>query len=71
MELVWPSSEHLPSYVAALERGWFADNVRGAGAASEELAKIIADPVAFIETMVDREAREPRSPVPSAPSCGR
>jgi len=30
MELVWPAAEHLASYVAALERGWSADNVRGA-----------------------------------------
>src|SRR5882762_10243781 len=43
MELVWPAAEHLASYVAALERGWSADNVRGAAAAREELAKIDAD----------------------------
>jgi hypothetical protein len=29
MKLVWPSREYLPSYVAALERGWSPDNVRG------------------------------------------
>lgn len=38
MRLVWPSSEHLPDYVAALERGWFAENLRGEVAAREELA---------------------------------
>jgi len=29
LELVWPSNEYLPGYVAALARGWSADNVRG------------------------------------------
>ena len=57
MELVWPSAEHLASYVAALERGWSADNVRGAAAAREELAKIDADPHKFITSLVDREAK--------------
>jgi predicted acetyltransferase len=57
MELVWPSQQHLPSYIAALERGWSADNERGAVAGQEELAKIKVDPVAFVESMVDREAK--------------
>jgi len=37
LNLVWPSSEHLPGYVAALERGWSSDNERGEIAAAEEL----------------------------------
>jgi predicted acetyltransferase len=57
MELVTPSTEHLLSYVAALERGWSADNVRGAVAAREELQKIQANAVAFLESMTDREAK--------------
>jgi predicted acetyltransferase len=57
MQLVWPSSEHLASYGAALEKGWSADNVRGAVAAREELAKIKADPLAFLQGLVDREAK--------------
>src|SRR5882762_4066394 len=57
MELVWPAAEHLASYVAALERGWSADNVRGAAAAREELARIDADPHKFITSLVDREAK--------------
>ena len=57
MQLVWPSAEHVPSYVAALERGWAADNSRGAASTREELDKIHEDPAAFIESMVDREAR--------------
>ncbi len=57
MELVWPSPQHLPSYIAALERGWSPDNVRGSVAAHEELATIHADPHTFLEGLIDREAR--------------
>jgi predicted acetyltransferase len=57
MELVWPGSEHLNSYKAALQSGWSADNVRGAVAAAEELQRIQADPEAFLASMVDREAK--------------
>ena len=56
MELVWPTPEHLPSYMAALRSGWSADNVRGATAAAEELARIEADPARFVAAQVDREA---------------
>lgn len=57
MQLIWPSHEHLPSYIEALRSGWSADNVRGAVAAAEELERIAADPAAFIASMVDREAK--------------
>ena len=56
MTLVWPSSEYLPSYVTALERGWSPDNLRGAVAAREELAKIAANPAAFLTSLIDIEA---------------
>lgn len=56
MTLVWPSRAHLASYVAALERGWSADNLRGEAAAREELLRIAADPDAFVASLVDREA---------------
>ncbi len=56
MKLVWPSREYLPGYVAALERGWSSDNVRGLAAAREELARIAADANAFLASLVDREA---------------
>jgi predicted acetyltransferase len=56
MKVVWPSLEYLPSYVAALERGWSPDNVRGQIAAQEELARIAADAHAFLASLVDREA---------------
>src|SRR5436190_3344721 len=57
MELVRPGLEHLASYVAALERGWSADNERGIEAAREELSRIHADAVAFLASMEDREAK--------------
>ena len=57
MQLVRPSGSQLSSYVAALERGWSADNARGVAAAHEELARIQEDPAAFIEGLVDREAK--------------
>src|SRR5207237_8375239 len=44
------------SYVAALERGWSPDNVRGAAAARDELARIAANANAFLASLVDKEA---------------
>ena len=57
VQLVWPSVEGVRSYARALRRGWSPDNVRGVAAAREELARIAADPAAFVTSMVDREAR--------------
>ena len=56
LQLVWPSSKYLPSYVSALERGWSSDTVRGRAAADEELASIQRDSGAFLASLVDREA---------------
>jgi len=64
MDLVRPAREHLASYVAALERGWSADNVRGAAAAREELEGIRADAAAFLDSMDDREAKGPAVELP-------
>jgi len=57
MELVWLALQYLPSYVAALERGWSEDRKRGVDGAREELARIDADPGAFLSSLVDREAK--------------
>jgi len=57
VELVWPSQQHLKSYIAALERGWSPNNERGAVAGQEELASIKADAAAFLRSMVDREGK--------------
>lgn len=57
MQLVRPTLEHLPRYVAALQRGWSPDNVRGAAAAEEELQRIAADPQAFVASLDDPQAK--------------
>src|SRR5437762_4105252 len=59
MQLVRPGPEHLASYVAALERGWSADDERAVEAAREELSRIHADAAAFLASMEDREAKGP------------
>lgn len=56
MELVWPARAYLPSYMQALERGWSANTVRPQEA-QEELARIAADPDAFLRAKIDRQAR--------------
>jgi predicted acetyltransferase len=55
MRLVWPSAEQLPSYVAALERGWSPDNLRGDAAAREQLDRIASDANVFLRSLVDIE----------------
>ena len=46
MQLVVPSMDHLPSYVAALETGWSPNNVRNVSA--EQLAAIRENQAAFV-----------------------
>lgn len=46
--LVRPSAATLPGHVDALQRGWTPDNVRGAAAAAEALARIAADADAYL-----------------------
>jgi len=71
MRLAWPSSEHLPGYVAALERGWSPDNLRGEVAAREELAKIAAYAPAFLASLVDIEATGSPITLPNGTSVPR
>src|SRR5438132_13443612 len=59
MQLVSPSLDRLPSYVAALKRGWSPDNIKGAAGSIEELAHIEKDPRSFVESLTDREAKGP------------
>jgi predicted acetyltransferase len=54
MTLVWPSREYLPSYIAALERGWSPDNLHGDAAVGVELQRINANPDTFLASQVDR-----------------
>jgi predicted acetyltransferase len=71
MQLVRPGPEHLASYVAALERGWSADNEHGVDAAREELSRIHADAGAFLASMEDREAKGPPVTLPDASTAKR
>ena len=71
MQLVRPAAEHLPSYVAALESGWSADNVRGEVAAREELARIAEDAGAFLAGMEDLEANQPPIILPDGTTARR
>src|SRR5689334_9080257 len=57
MKLVVPSLAYLDAYADALRRGWSADNIRLEAATREELAKIAADPQAFVASLDDREAK--------------
>ncbi len=54
--LIIPDLDHLPRYRAALERGWSADNIRGAAAAQDELARIVADPAQFVARCTNLKA---------------
>lgn len=55
--LLTPDMARLPRFLNALERGWSPDNVRGAEAAAEILAKAAADPEGVVAAMDDREAK--------------
>ena len=57
MQLIVPDLAHLDGYADALRRGWSPDNVRLVEAAREELARIQADPAAFVASLDDPEAR--------------
>jgi hypothetical protein len=69
LELRVPSLEALPQYVAALERGWSPDNVRGRAGAEDQLARIAEDPVAFLATQDDRDGKGPTGD-PARRDCG-
>ena len=58
IELVWPAARYLPSYVAALEKGWSPNNV-DPKAGWLELEHIRQDPELFLAEQVDREAKAP------------
>ena len=71
MQLVRPLPEHLPAYVAALQRGWSADNIRGAAAAREQLESIASDAAAFLAWMDDSEGRGPPIVMPDGSQRAR
>lgn len=51
--LLQPTLERLPACIEALKAGWSADNLRGAVAARETLARIDGDATLFIERQTD------------------
>ena len=57
MNLVAPSLERLGAYADALKRGFWSNNLRREESRREELEKIDADPVAFVASLDDREAK--------------
>ena len=69
-QLVLPTLNHLPSYAAALRRGWSPDHLRPE-TADEELACIEADPYAFLASMVDIEAAGPPITLPDGSQVPR
>ncbi len=71
MELVRPTMEYLPSYRAALDRGWSADNVRKMLAVREELDAIEKDALAFVARLTDREALGPPVTLPDGSQVAR
>jgi predicted acetyltransferase len=71
MALVTPAAEYLPSYVAALERGWSANTQHATEAAREELARIQASATLFIDSMTDREAKGAPVKLPDGSLVGR
>jgi predicted acetyltransferase len=71
LRLVRPAEVHLPSYVAALERGYSPDNVRGAIAAQEQLQQIAADAQAFLALMDDPDAKGPPVTMPDGSTRAR
>jgi predicted acetyltransferase len=70
MQLVWPASDHLASYVDALERGWSPDNLR-VEAGQEELARIRENPARFLAQQVDREGKGPPVTLPDGSTVPR
>jgi predicted acetyltransferase len=55
--LVQPTLERLPRYVAALERGWTLDYLRGEAGARDERRTVAADAQAFVDAQTDRVGR--------------
>ena len=71
LSLVKPSLARLAAYVAALERGWSPDNVRGRDAAAEQIAEATRDARAFVARFTDRDARGPRVKLPDGSTFAR
>lgn len=71
MQIVKPTPAHLPSYQAALQRGWSPDSMRGAEAAQEALERITTDPEGFFLCTDDPQARGPAVTLPDGTQVPR
>ncbi|MBZ9735796.1 GNAT family N-acetyltransferase [Mesorhizobium sp. CA18] len=71
IEIVKPALQHLPSYKAALERGWSPDNVRLLEATREQLEAIEKDPVEFLASLDDPEGKGPPIALPDGTEVPR
>ncbi|MGE0718870.1 MAG: GNAT family N-acetyltransferase [Alphaproteobacteria bacterium] len=69
IELVVPALAHLPSYAAALERGWSPDNMRDVS--GEQRDQISKDPTGFLASQDDPEARAGPVVLPDGSSVPR
>jgi predicted acetyltransferase len=70
MRLVVPAAEHLESYADALRRGWSPDTI-DPDAGRLQLARIEADPDAFLAEMDDPEGRGEPIVLPDGSSVRR
>lgn len=57
LRFVAPHIQYLDAYAKALRQGWSPDNIRLEAAAIEELEKIRSNPVNFVESLTDLEAK--------------
>lgn len=72
MQIVKPAATYVPGYIAALKQGYSPDNVRGAVAAQEILARIeTLGPDAFAASLEDREAKGPLVTLPDGTQVKR
>jgi predicted acetyltransferase len=69
--ILLPTPALLPGFRAALERGWSADNVRGAVAARETLERLDTDPASFFMTVDDPQALGPPVRLPDGSERAR
>jgi predicted acetyltransferase len=69
--LLRPTRALLPGCVAALERGWSPDNVRGLAAAREALERIALDADAYLATTHDPQALGPPITLPDGTQRAR
>jgi predicted acetyltransferase len=71
VKILKPSMGALPAYVDALKRGWGPDNMRARASADEQLKRIEHDPIAFVTSLDDSEAKGPPVTLPDGSQVPR